>query len=179
VANPETAPIAPVFGSLFQIGFAVSIFPSIVYYNVSLTTGQFALSIAFAIIVFAPTSGGHFNPAITLCLAFWQGFPWRKVPYYILSQIIGSFLAGLMVYGQYYQQISAFAEGSVAAGAGLVYNGGPASIFCSFPNPNQSLGYLFLIEFFVDSFIVSLSSLGACRLCMLTPSIGSRHLVSS
>jgi len=124
--------------------------------GVYLTFQQFCLAIAFAIIVFAPTSGGHFNPAITLCLAYWQGFPWRKVPYYILSQIIGSFLAGLMVYGQYHQQIAAFAEASVAAGHGLVYNGGPASIFCSYPAANQSLGYLFFIEFFVDSFIVSL-----------------------
>jgi glycerol uptake facilitator-like aquaporin len=47
----------------------------------------------------APTSGGHFHPAITLCLAFWQGFPWRKVPRYIVSQIMGAFLAGLLVMG--------------------------------------------------------------------------------
>lgn len=43
------------FGSIFQIGFA------------------FALGIAFAIITCAPTSGGHFNPAITICFAIWQG----------------------------------------------------------------------------------------------------------
>lgn len=143
--NPETAPITSAFGSLFQIGFA------------------FALSIAFAIIVFAPTSGGHFNPAVTLCLAYWQGFPWRKVPYYILSQLIGSFLAGLMVMGQYRQQIVAFSEASVKAGLGNVYNGGPASIFCSYPGATQSLGYLFLIEFFVDSFIVRSSSFTLCH----------------
>jgi glycerol uptake facilitator-like aquaporin len=35
----------PVFGSIFQIGWA------------------FAIGIAFAIITCAPTSGGHFNPA--------------------------------------------------------------------------------------------------------------------
>ncbi len=39
----------PVFGSIFQIGWA------------------FAIGIAFAIITCAPVSGGHFNPAITLC----------------------------------------------------------------------------------------------------------------
>ena len=39
----------PVFGSLFQIGWA------------------FAIGIAFAIITCAPVSGGHFNPAITIC----------------------------------------------------------------------------------------------------------------
>lgn len=35
----------------------------------------------------------------------------------------------------------------------MLRSGGPASIFMSLPNPNQSLGYLFFIEFFVDSFI--------------------------
>lgn len=131
----------PAFGSIFQIGWA------------------FALGIAFAIITCAPTSGGHFNPAITICFATWQGFPWRKVPYYIASQIFGSFVAGLLMYGQYHQQISAYAAANDAAGVGNVFNGGAASIFCAMPSAppvyhlQQSLGYLFFIEFFVDSYI--------------------------
>lgn len=134
--TPTDAGLVPAFGSFLQIGFA------------------FALGIAFAIIVCAPTSGGHFNPAVTICLWFWQGFPTKKVPYYIFSQIVGSFLAAAMIYGQYHEQITAFAQASIASGAGTVYNGGPASIFMSLPAANQTnLGYLFLIEFFVDSFI--------------------------
>lgn len=124
------------FGSLFQVGWA------------------FAIGIAFAIITCAPTSGGHFNPAITICFAVWQGFPWKKVPYYIFAQIFGAFVAGLMLVGMYWEQLSAFAEASKAAGEGLVYNGGPASVLCSFPGATQNnLGYLFFIEFFVDSYI--------------------------
>lgn len=95
----------------------------------------------------------HFNPAITICFATWQGFPWKKVPYYIFSQVFGAFVAGLFVYGQYHEQISAYAATTIAAGKGTVFSGGPASIFCSFPGPTQSLGYLFFIEFFVDSYI--------------------------
>ena len=126
------------FGSIFQVGWA------------------FAIGIAFAIITCASTSGGHFNPAITICFAIWQGFPWRKVPMYIASQIFGAFIAGLMLMGMYHQQLSEFAEASQAAGMGLVYNGGPASVLCSFPGATQTnLGYLFFIEFFVDSYIVS------------------------
>jgi len=124
------------FGSLFQIGFA------------------FAIGIAFAIITCAPTSGGHFNPAITICFAIWQGFPWRKVPYYIFSQIFGAFIAGLLLMGMYWPEIQTFKAETLKAGLPLVANGGPASILCTFPNANQNnLGYLFLIEFFVDSFI--------------------------
>lgn len=143
------------FSSIFQIGWA------------------FAIGIAFAIITCASTSGGHFNPAITICFATWQGFPWRKVPHYILSQIFGAFIAGLLLMGMYWPQIQQFKAATLAERKPLVANGGPASILCTFPNPDQTydrildhahdlevdgsirnLGYLFIIEFFVDSYIV-------------------------
>jgi glycerol uptake facilitator-like aquaporin len=124
------------FGSIFQIGWA------------------FAFGIAFAIITCGPTSGGHFNPAITICLAIWQGFPWRKVPHYIFSQIVGAFIAGLLLMGLYWPEISALKEANIAEHGTAVFNGGAASILCSFPNPHQTnLGYLFMLEFLVDSFI--------------------------
>lgn len=91
---------------------------------------------------------------MTICFATWQGFPWKKVPYYIFAQIFGAFMAGLFVYGQYHEQIVAYSAATIAAGKGTVFNGGPASIFCSFPGETQTnLGYLFMIEFFVDSYI--------------------------
>jgi glycerol uptake facilitator-like aquaporin len=126
----------PQFGSLLQIGFA------------------YAIGIAFAIITCGPTSGGHFNPAITLCFAIWQGFPWKKVPYYIFAQIFGAFIAGLVLVGQYHPQLMELSAAVVAKGASPNSLGGPGSILCSFPAPTQTnYGYLFLIEFFVDSFI--------------------------
>lgn len=98
---------------------------------------------------------------MTISFAVWQGFPWKKVPYYIFSQILGAFLAGLLVYGQYNQQITLYAAKIASEGLGPVFNGGPASIFCVFPTgppayPEalaQSNGFLFLIEFFVDFYI--------------------------
>ena len=126
------------FGSMFQIGWA------------------FAIGIAFAIITCGPTSGGHFNPAITICFAIWQGFPWKKVPQYIISQIFGAFIAGLLLMGMYRPEIAALTAATLKRGGPLVANGAPASIFCSFPNPNQTnLGYLFVTEFLADGFIVS------------------------
>lgn len=118
--NAESPLGVTAFGSIFQIGWA------------------FAIGIAFAIITCAPTSGGHFNPAITICFAIWQGFPWRKVPHYIFSQIFGAFIAGLLLMGMYWPEIQTFKAESIASGRGLVYNGGPASILCTFPNPNQT-----------------------------------------
>lgn len=114
------------------------------------------MGIAFAIITCGPTSGGHFNPAITICFALWQGFPWKKVPYYIFAQIFGSFMAGLLLVGQYHPQLAKLAAEVIATGASANSLGGPGSVLCSFPAPDQTnYGYLFMIEFFVCSFIVS------------------------
>jgi glycerol uptake facilitator-like aquaporin len=44
------------------------------------------------ILTFAPISGGHFNPAVTLADASQGGVAWRDVPAYIAAQIIGAFL---------------------------------------------------------------------------------------
>ena len=51
-------------------------------------------------------SGGHINPAITLTFAvLWRRIAWKKVPFYILSQLIGSILGTSVVYGIYYSSI--------------------------------------------------------------------------
>ena len=143
-AVPGTPPVTA-FSSIFQIGWA------------------FALGIMFAIITCAPTSGGHFNPAITLCFCIWQGFPVKKAAYYIFSQIFGAFIAGLLVVGMYWEQIQTMSAALTEAGEPLVSATGPAFILCTFPLPTQqNQGFLFLIEFFVDSFIVSLPDISPC-----------------
>lgn len=123
------------FGSIFQIGWA------------------FGAGVALAIITCAPVSGGHFNPAITLAMAFWQGFPWRKVPYYIASQIAGAFFAGMVLMACYWTKVQEVIAVFEAAGRPLVGGAAPASILCPMPMEGQSLGYLFAVEFFADTFI--------------------------
>lgn len=43
------------------------------------------------ILTFAPISGAHFNPAVTLCDASQGGLPWRDVPAYLSAQVAGAF----------------------------------------------------------------------------------------
>lgn len=113
-----------------------------------------AICIAFAIVTCASTSGGYSSPAIPICFAVWQGCRRRKVPHYIFSHILGSYMAGLLLTGMYWPEILEFKAESTATGRGLVYNRGRGSILCMLPNANQTnLGYLFLTEFFVDSYI--------------------------
>jgi glycerol uptake facilitator-like aquaporin len=44
------------------------------------------------ILLFAPVSGAHFNPAITLAFALRGDMPWSVVPLYLCSQIAGAIL---------------------------------------------------------------------------------------
>lgn len=51
-----------------------------------------------AIIYFMGTvSGAHLNPAVTLAFAVRRNFPWRRVPGYILAQMIGGIAAALFL----------------------------------------------------------------------------------
>ena len=44
------------------------------------------------ILTFGPVSGAHFNPAVTLADATQGGLPWREVPAYLGSQVMGAFV---------------------------------------------------------------------------------------
>jgi glycerol uptake facilitator-like aquaporin len=44
------------------------------------------------ILIFAPVSGAHFNPAISIAFALRGEMPWRWVPAYVVSQIAGAIL---------------------------------------------------------------------------------------
>jgi aquaglyceroporin related protein len=50
-------------------------------------------------------SGGHVNPVITVCSAIFRGFPWRKVPGYVLGQLIGAWAGAIIVFGNYFHAI--------------------------------------------------------------------------
>jgi glycerol uptake facilitator-like aquaporin len=56
----------------------------------------FAFGLVAAVYVVASASGAHVNPAVTVALATVRRFPWSMVPGYIVAQIIGGILAGLL-----------------------------------------------------------------------------------
>ncbi len=64
--------------------------------------GQVAIvwGLAVTLSVFATMniSGAHINPAITLALAAWGGFPKNRILPYWISQLIGATLAALFLY---------------------------------------------------------------------------------
>lgn len=52
----------------------------------------FGLVITVMIIATGHLSGAHFNPVVTLALAFIRRFPWRQVPLYLVGQVLGGIL---------------------------------------------------------------------------------------
>ena len=44
-------------------------------------------------------SGAHLNPAVSVAFALRGDFPWRRVPGYIVVQLIGATLAALLLQG--------------------------------------------------------------------------------
>ncbi|HKB21055.1 MAG TPA: aquaporin [Gaiellaceae bacterium] len=53
-----------------------------------------------AIILFmGAVSGAHLNPAVTLAFAARRDFPWRRVPGYVLLQLVGATIACLFLWG--------------------------------------------------------------------------------
>ena len=64
----------------------------------SLATG-FALIALIA--AFAARSGAHFNPLVTLAFALRAGFPWRRVPLYLVAQFVGALLGVLAAHAMF------------------------------------------------------------------------------
>ena len=61
-----------------------------------------ALGVTFGVIASLRISGAHLNPAVTLAFAFTNRFSWKKVPYYIIAQLLGAFLGALLVFIVFY-----------------------------------------------------------------------------
>ncbi|MEU0809708.1 MIP/aquaporin family protein [Streptomyces sp. NPDC005970] len=57
--------------------------------------------VTFGVYVAGRLSGAHINPAVTLSLAAFKGFPWSKVLPYAIAQTAGAFVAALLVRWNY------------------------------------------------------------------------------
>ncbi|KAI0042138.1 aquaporin [Auriscalpium vulgare] len=70
-----------------------------------------ACGAALGVWVSGGISGGHCNPVVTLCMAVYRGFPWKKVPIYILGQLLGAWIGGFLVYANYFHAINIYEGG--------------------------------------------------------------------
>src|SRR4051794_14201784 len=92
--------------------------------NITLAWG---LGVAMAVYLTAKVSGAHLNPAVTLALAVFRGFPWPKVLPYSVAQTIGGFAGAALVFLNYH---AAFMK----MDPDLSHTAGVFTTFPAFPN---------------------------------------------
>jgi MIP family channel proteins len=92
---------------------------------------SWGLAVTMGIYVSAGVSGAHLNPAVTLAFAAFRGFPWRKVPAYLVAQIAGAFAGATVTFLTYHEAFDAF-DGGVRQVTG---EKATAGIFATYPQP--------------------------------------------
>jgi glycerol uptake facilitator protein len=100
---------AEFFGTMLLILFGCGVVAQVVTGGTPLSTAPGAtgdynsvawgwgLGVAMAVYVAGRLSGAHLNPAVTVALATFKGFPVRKVAPYIGAQVAGAFAGALLV----------------------------------------------------------------------------------
>jgi glycerol uptake facilitator protein len=66
--------------------------------NITLAWG---LAVTMGVYIAGRISGAHLNPAVTVSVAVFRGFPWSKVLPYSIAQILGAFCAAAVVFWNY------------------------------------------------------------------------------
>ncbi|MBA2639263.1 MAG: aquaporin family protein [Nocardioidaceae bacterium] len=77
------------------------------------------IGVTLGVYVAARLSGAHINPAVTIALAAFGGFSWRKVLPYSLAQIAGAFTAAIIVRFTYSELISKIDPDHTIASQGI------------------------------------------------------------
>lgn len=142
-----------------------------------ITTG-WAMAVYVGVVVAAPYSGAHINPAVSVALAVAGEFPWQQLPVYILAQLLGAMLGALVVWVFYKDHFNATDNADFKLG-----------VFCTAPairNNTSNLFsevvgtfiLLFAVLYFSDAAItetdtlIGLGSLGAIPVAFVVWGIG-------
>lgn len=136
------------------------------------------LAVFVGVVIAAPYSGAHLNPAVTIGLAIGQKFDWAKVPLFISAQFIGAMIGAFLVWIIYKDHYAATAD-----------KDSKRATFCTSPaihNPVSNLiseivgtfVLIFVIFYFTnaemgnDKTPIGLGSLGAIPVAFLVWVIG-------
>jgi glycerol uptake facilitator protein len=117
------------------------------YWGVCIAWG---LAVTIAIYTTGSVSGCHANPAVTLALAVFRGFSWRKVVPYWLAQIVGAFLGAAIVYTLFSPVIDHFNTVNQLTRA----SGGAAGVFFTHPGLAITPMHAFGDEIILTAFLI-------------------------
>jgi glycerol uptake facilitator protein len=118
------------------------------YWGVCIAWG---LAVTLAIYVTGSVSGTHANPAITLALTLYRGFPRRKVLPYVGAQVAGAFVGAALVYFMFGPVIDHYNLAHHLTRAG---DGGAAGVFFTHPGLAITPIHAFLDEIVLTGILV-------------------------
>jgi glycerol uptake facilitator protein len=117
------------------------------YWGVCIAWG---LAVTLAIYTTGSVSGCHANPAVTLSLAIYRKFSWKKVAPYWLAQVVGAFLGAAIVYLMFFPVIDQFNLANHMTRP----SGGAAGVFFTHPGLAITAGHAFMDEIILSAFLI-------------------------
>lgn len=117
------------------------------YWGVCISWG---LAVTIAIYVTGSVSGTHANPAVTLALAVFRGFSWKKVAPYWVAQVIGGFVGAALVFTLFQPVIDHFNEVNHLTRSA----GGAAGVFFTHPGLAVTPMHAFLNEIILTALLI-------------------------
>ena len=117
------------------------------YWGVCIAWG---LAVTMAIYATGSVSGTHASPAVTLALALYRKFSWRKVIPYCVAQVVGGFLGAALVYRLYVPVIDHFNAVSHLTRAA----GGASGVFFTHPGLAVTPLHAFADEIILTAFLI-------------------------
>jgi glycerol uptake facilitator protein len=142
-----------------------------------ITTG-WAFAVYVGVVVAAPYSGAHINPAVSIALAATGQFPWEQVPVYLFAQLLGAMIGSGIIWLVYYKHFQITSDKDVKL---AVFCTSPAIRHPGFNLLGEVAGtfvLLFAVLFFTDATltdngtVIGLGSLGAIPVAFTVWGIG-------
>ena len=117
------------------------------YWGVCISWG---LAVTMAIYTTGAVSGCHANPAVTLALAMYRKFSWKKVIPYCIAQTIGAVVGAAIVYALFVPVINHFNEVNHITRAA----GGAAGVFFTHPGASITPMHAFSDQIILTAFLI-------------------------
>ncbi len=139
-SNNVLSPLAGARGGVVPGGF--------IPVDWNLITFGWGFAVMLGIYVAGAVSGAHINPAVTLAFAARGKFPWIKVVPYWIAQVVGAFIAAMILYFVYQGALNHALNGNNITALG--------GVFYTSPKPFVGVGGAFGDEFIGTALLVGL-----------------------
>jgi glycerol uptake facilitator protein len=103
------------------------------------------LGVAMAVYVAGRLSGAHLNPAVTVALAAFKGFPVAKIAPYVGAQLAGAFVGALLVRFTYSDAINRVDPGHTKATQGIFSTSPDVGVSMTTAFADQVIGTAILV----------------------------------